>query len=153
MTGPPEAVQTVVVGVDGSEGSKRALRWALEEARLRRAELKVIRAWLYPQIGAYGAVPAELAYVDVLRSDVQEMLDVLVDEVAGENPGVAIVRVVAEGPPAQVLIEAAADADLLVVGSRGRGGFAGLLLGSVGQQCAHHASCPVVIVRDAGATQ
>jgi nucleotide-binding universal stress UspA family protein len=153
MTGPLEAVQTIVVGVDGSPGSTAALRWALEEARLRRAKLRVIRAWLYPRIDGYGSIPAELPYMDALRNDVEELLDAVVDEVAGENPGVSIVRVAVEGPPAEVLIEAAADADLLVVGSRGPGGFSGLLLGSVSQQCAHHASCPVVIVRNAGAAR
>jgi nucleotide-binding universal stress UspA family protein len=137
----------IVVGVDGSEASKDALRWALEEARLRQSSLRAVYAWLYPQIGGRGYIPSELLDPELLRKTAQERLDALVGEVAGESPGVELERVVDEGPAARVLVEAAEEAELLVVGSRGHGGFAGLLLGSVSQQCAHHAPCPVVIVR------
>jgi nucleotide-binding universal stress UspA family protein len=140
----------IVVGVDGSDPSKEALRWALEEARLRRSSLRAVNAWLYPQIGGRGYIPSELLDPELLRKTAQERLDGLVDEVVGESPGVELERVVREGPAAQVLVEAAEQAELLVVGSRGHGGFAGLLLGSVSQQCAHHAPCPVVIVRGRG---
>jgi nucleotide-binding universal stress UspA family protein len=143
----------IVVGVDGSEASKDALRWALEEARLRQSSLRAVYAWLYPQIGGRGYIPSELLDPELLRQTAQERLDELVAEVAGESPDVELERVASEGPAAQVLVEAAEEAELLVVGSRGHGGFTGLLLGSVSQQCAHHAPCPVVIVRDAGATQ
>jgi nucleotide-binding universal stress UspA family protein len=139
----------IVVGVDGSEASKEALRWALEEARLRRSRLRAVYAWVYPQIGGRGYIPSELLDPELLRQTAQERLDALVVEVAGESPGVELERGVHEGPAAQVLVEAAQGAALLVVGSRGHGGFAGLLLGSVSQQCAHHAPCPVVIVRGA----
>jgi nucleotide-binding universal stress UspA family protein len=137
----------IVVGVDGSEASKEALRWALEESRLRRSELRAVYAWLYPQIGGRGYIPPELLDPDLLRETAQERLDALVAEVAGESPGVELEGVVREGPAAKVLTEAAEEAELLVVGSRGHGGFAGLLLGSVSQQCTQHAPCPVVVVR------
>lgn len=77
---------------------------------------------------------------------VGKSLAAMVGKVAGEGETVPIEQIVADGPPAQVLVEAAKDADLLVVGSRGHGGFAGLLLGSISQQCAHHATCTVAIV-------
>ena len=80
----------------------------------------------------------------------RQALDAVIAEIAGGDPHASIERVVAEGPAGQVLVEAAKEADLLVVGSRGHGGFAGLLLGSVSQQCAHHASCAIVIVRRRG---
>jgi nucleotide-binding universal stress UspA family protein len=137
----------IVVGVDGSEASKEALRWALEEAPVRGSSLRVVYAWLSPQIGGRGYIPPDVLDPELLRQTAQERLDGFVAEVVGESPGVEIERVVDEGPAAQVLVEAAKKAELLVVGSRGHGGFAGLLLGSVSQQCAHHASCPVVIVR------
>jgi nucleotide-binding universal stress UspA family protein len=137
----------IVVGVDGSEASKEALRWALEESRLRRSRLRAVYAWLYPQIGGRGYIPPDVLDPEILRQTAQERLDGFVAEVAGETPGVELERLVDQGPAAQVLVEAAKGAELLVVGSRGHGGFAGLLLGSVSQQCAHHAPCPVVIVR------
>ena len=83
----------------------------------------------------------------VIEEAADKTLGEAVAEVAGENPLAYVERVVTEGPAAQALVEAAEDADLLVVGSRGHGGFTGLLLGSVSQQCAHHAPCAVVIVR------
>jgi nucleotide-binding universal stress UspA family protein len=138
----------IVVGVDGSKCSHSALRFALEEARIRQAKLRIVVAWHVP-LAAYGAgwVPpppnlaedSEAAAKDVLAEALQA-----VKESAGS---VEIEPVVREGQPAQILIEEAAKAELLVVGSRGRGGFRDLLLGSVSQQCAHHAHCPVVIVR------
>jgi nucleotide-binding universal stress UspA family protein len=140
----------IVIGVDGSVQSEEALRWALEEARLRRSKLRAVYAWLYPVIGGRGYIPPEYLDPERLRETAQERLDGFVAGVAREYPDVEIERVVAEGPAPRVLLDAAGDADLLVVGSRGRGGFAGLLLGSVGQQCVHHAVCPVVIVRRPG---
>ena len=136
----------IVVGVDGSPQAAVALRWALDEARLRQATLEVVHAWLFPVVGD---VPG--AAVDSLARDLEraagELLDHVVDDVAGSDPAVKVDRRVLEGGAASVLVDVAADADLLVVGSRGRGGFAGLLLGSVAQQCVHHAPCPVVIVQ------
>jgi len=140
----------IVVGVDGSEESKAALRWALEEARLRQAELLCVHAWLYPSVVDPTGLSAPLAVnmFEGLRDDAGELLELMIAEVATEaDTDVKISRSVVEGPAASALLGAAQDADLLVVGSRGRGGFSGLLLGSVSQQCAHHAICPVVIVR------
>ncbi len=143
-------MSVIVVGVDGSEPSKEALHWALGEARLRQATLRAIYAWLYPNVGGRGYIPPELLDRAVLSRSAQAKLDAAVTEVAGTSPGVDLERTVVEGPTARVLVEAGEEAELLVVGSRGHGGLAGLLLGSVGQQCAHHAPCPVVIVRGHG---
>ena len=139
----------IVVGVDGSPESHAALAWALEEARLRGEPVHAVHAWLMPIAFAGGAPPFVLPEAHhELRQEGQRVLDEALAEVAGgADPGVPVERSVVEGPAAQVLLRAAAGADLLVLGSRGRGGFAGLLLGSVSQQCAHHATCQVVIVR------
>lgn len=135
---------TIVVGVDGSEASTRALRWAVEEARLRDAHVLAVHVWLYPLVGT-GSSGVPPGYEE-LRRDANAMLQAAVEAVADTASGVAIERRVVEGIPADELIAAADNAEMLVLGSRGLGGFAGLLLGSVGQQCTHHARCPVVIV-------
>lgn len=137
----------IVVGVDGSDESKEALRWAIDEAELRQATLRAVHAWTYGVIYPGEYVPPDLINADMLRDGAQRLLDAAVAEVAGDNPHAYIERLVEQGPAAQVLVEAAREADLLVVGSRGHGGFAGSLLGSVSQQCVHHAPCAVVIVR------
>jgi len=137
----------IVVGVDGSPGSRAALRWAHEEAQLREATLEVVTVWQFPMmtsLPAFGAMPPP----DDLSSDAERMLlQTLSEEGVASTHDLPVTTVVAEGAAAPALIEAAADADLLVIGSRGHGGFTGLLLGSVSQQCASHASCPVVVVR------
>lgn len=143
-------MNTIVVGVDGSSGAEEALHFALGEARLRGATLRVVTAWHIPPIAYSGGFTAPFdghEFEQNAEATGQKALAGLEDEAAG----VAVVRVAKEGQAAHVLIEEAKDADLLVVGSRGHGGFAGLLLGSVSQQCAHHASCPVVIVGEAAA--
>ncbi len=137
----------IVVGVDGSDASKEALRWALDEAELRTATLRAVHAWTYPPIFGEAYVLPEVLGPSSLQDQARQRLDDVVAEVAGTTPRAYIEPVVREGPAAQVLIDAAGDADLLVVGSRGHGGFAGLLLGSVSQQCAQHAPCAVTIVR------
>lgn len=139
----------IVVGIDGSEQSKHALRWALDEARLRGASLRVVYAWTLPVYVGYGVAPAAVLDPQSLRAAANERVDATVEEVVGAAKDVPIERRAVEGLAAQSLVEEAKDADLLVVGSRGHGGFTGLLLGSVSQQCAHHAPCPIVIVRDA----
>lgn len=139
----------IVVGVDGSAESKEALTWALAEGRLRRCPVHVVHVWTYEPGGGIGIAPPPVSAFEVLREAAEETLEALVAEVAGESPTVEIERAVVEGEAAPVLIDASADADLLVLGARGRGGFAALLLGSVGDQCARHARCPVVIVRGA----
>ena len=141
----------IVVGVDHSAGAKAALRFALEEARLRQATLRVVHAWQFGYIGATtgleGALPAVGGELEDFRRGAEAALDETLKDVGADNDGVAIERRVDQGTAAAVLVEESRGADLLVVGSRGHGGFAQLLLGSVSQQCAQHAFCPVVIVR------
>jgi nucleotide-binding universal stress UspA family protein len=150
----------VVVGVDGSAGAHEALRWAAAEARLRQTRLRVVNAWTfgfpgaggggygYPYIGGSVETLPDSGFND-LRHAAEQLLDQVIAEVGVDAQGVEIERQVLEGGAVDVLVNAVTDGDLLVVGSRGHGGFAGLLLGSVSQQCAHHAPCPVEIVRAA----
>ena len=139
---------TVVVGIDGSVGSQEALRFAATEARLRKAKLKLVTAWALTYVAApIGMMaPIDDALLPELQENARAVLDQAVKEVLGDTAGLEIEKVIAEGSPAQVLVDAAQGADLLVVGTRGHGGFVGLLLGSVSQQIAHHAPCPIVIV-------
>ena len=140
-------MNTIVVGVDGSKGSLAALRFALDEAHVRGSDVKAVSAWHIPT-GVYqvGYVPGPIEKKDY-QEPAKAMLVRSLEEVAGNVDGVTVTPVVREGQAADVLTDEARGADLLVVGSRGLGGFRGLLLGSVSQQCAHHASCPVAIVR------
>ena len=133
----------IVVGVDGSASARAALRFALDEARLRGAAVRVVGVWHLP-VAAYGGafVPPDPDLAGALEPHMRLALE----ETDGSEGDVEVETVVREGAPAATLLEEAQDAELLVVGSRGLGGFRGLLLGSVGQQCAHHAPCPVVIV-------
>jgi nucleotide-binding universal stress UspA family protein len=134
----------IVVGVDGSDHAQRALRWAFEEAEVRDGELTAVFAWQFPLIGTPGAFDRES-----LEAEAKQFLSA---EVAASNPPKELTMntLVAQGDPSASLLAACqtANADLLVIGSRGREGFVGLLLGSVGQECAVHAPCPVVIVKD-----
>jgi nucleotide-binding universal stress UspA family protein len=138
----------IIAGVDHSAGAREALRFALEEARLRQATLRAVHAIgaSHPVLGEELVYPVARSAFDELCSAAQADLDATVDEIASDAGGAEIERRVVEGAPASVLVDESADAELLVVGSRGLGGFAGLLLGSVSQQCAHHAACPVAIV-------
>jgi nucleotide-binding universal stress UspA family protein len=133
----------IVVGVDGSNASRRALEWAVGEAEAHGNSVLAISTYLIPTMAT--AVPG---------SDIQELADrcqkILATEISEASKGHSSVRIeakVVEGPAAQVLIDASKPASALVVGSRGHGGFVGLLLGSVSQQCVTHADCPVMVVR------
>ena len=139
----------IVVGVDGSDASKAALGWALDEASLRDAKVHAVHAWEFPGLAvmAYGPTAVPVITPEDLEKAAHDVLEAAVAEVAGAHPTAALTTSVQRGHPAEVLLEAAKGADLLVVGSRGRGGFSGMLLGSVSTQVAHHASCPVLIVR------
>ena len=150
-------VPAVVVGVDGSAGAKDALRWALREARLRNSPVRAVHAWTFGYIGGsvegypyWGGSLGSYTSFGVELSDLhraaEDLLERALADVGDETDGVEIERQVVQGAAAEVLVDAAAPGDLLVVGSRGHGGFAGLLLGSVSQQCVHHARCPVVVV-------
>ncbi|MFF7984068.1 universal stress protein [Streptomyces sp. NPDC007901] len=133
----------IVVGVDGSESSRAALRWAAHQARLTGAELRPVQAWRLPV--TYG-MPVDYSDAD-FEKQARESLRRTVEETLGEHPGVPVAPQVVEGHPAAVLAEAAQNADLLVVGSHGHGAFTGMLLGSVSNHCVHHATCPVLVVR------
>ena len=145
---------TILVGTDGSAGAHRAVGWALEEARLRGAELVILHVWALPLIDALPepwmlATPighTDDRLQDRMEASAQAVLDAAVAAAKAAGPGVPVRGELAEGRPAVALVEAARDADLLVVGSRGLGGFAGLLLGSVSAQCVHHAPCPVAVI-------
>lgn len=151
---------TIVVGVDGSAGSDAALRWALDEARLRGTGLRVVHVYQPPQlplteagVGAVGGVgvPVVAENAEELGRAAEAAATNLIEETlrrtGGDSlRGLEIERAALGGPPAQTLIESARGAELLVLGSRGRGGFLGLLLGSISQQCAQHPPCPVVIL-------
>jgi nucleotide-binding universal stress UspA family protein len=139
-------VARIVVGVDGSEASIVALQWAVAEGRRWGASVEAARAWSYP-VGEMG-VYAPAVEPDVLEESAAAGLEEALRTAFPEDPDRGgVERVILTGTPAQALTEQAKGADLLVVGSRGRGGFKGLLLGSVSNQCAHHAPCPLVIIR------
>jgi len=134
----------IVAGIDGSDNSKDALRWAGRQAELTGDTVDAIIAWEFPAFS--GWAPADAEDLDFPRF-AEQTLAQAVDEVYGpDHPAWLRTRVVA-GHPAQVLVEASADAELLVVGSRGYGRFADALLGSVSTYCVHHARCPVVVIR------
>lgn len=138
----------IVVGVDGSEHANEALRWALREAALRKSDVLALYGWTMPAPpGRIGYYTASLQDPRKFQEGASAMLDSIVDEAAADAGDVVIKRRAVQGSPAEELIRASEGAELLVVGSRGLGGFTSLLLGSVSQQCAHHAHCPVVIVR------
>jgi nucleotide-binding universal stress UspA family protein len=138
----------IVVGIDGSESARLAAQWAAREARLQHAEVRLVSAWEIPTYGfSVAAVGISDEMMKALQNAAEDNLANATDEVRAIAKEIDVSTDVVEGQAAGVLLEAARDADLLVVGSRGLGGFRELLLGSVSQQCANHAGCPVVIVR------
>ena len=163
----------IVVGVDASSGAKTALAWAVAEARLRHAVLQVVHAYhsqelvapfYFPSQHALPGIPVGAAgepsqrdltatlqdraeFEEAFRSRAEQLLEALLGELDQTVSGVDVQRTVVEDRrPAEALVELSADADLLVVGSRGRGGFTELLLGSVSHATVLHAVCPVVVV-------
>jgi nucleotide-binding universal stress UspA family protein len=139
-------MERILVGIDDSLGARAALRWAIAQAKTTGARIDAVHVY-----------PFDLSWIDQTSDHVpqwraralkhaQEDLDRVVDSVVGQSSTVEIQRLVLEGSPAAVLIEAAKQADLLAVGTRGRSEFVGLLLGSVSQRCAERAPCPVVVV-------
>ena len=145
----PGGENRIVVGVDGSETSKRALAWSVDEARRRHAQVIAVHVWMPPYVGAE-LVPAaayETAEYERLGS---QTLDSAIDGVDTSGLDAPVERLVVSGAPAGALLAAAEGADLLVVGARGAGGFKGLLLGSISHYVANHARCPVVVIPHAG---
>lgn len=139
----------IVAGVDGSESSRAALAWAVRQAALTGAAVDAVHAWHEPASYAYGyGYSMALPMPDVEKFE-RQVLDEAIAEAADLAPRVEIRPVLVQDNAARALLDAAKGADLLVVGSRGHGGFAEALLGSVGQHCVHHAECPVVVIRGA----
>lgn len=145
MTDKPSGTPYIVVGVDGSESSKAALRWAARLAPGLGARIEAVTAWTFPAVIAWtaGNTPEWTA-----GSAAEKGLVATVDEVFGSaRPADLRMRAV-EGDPSRVLLEASRQASMVVVGSRGHGGFVGLLLGAVSAQVAEHATCPVLVVHE-----
>lgn len=135
----------VVVGVDGSEPSRHALRWARFLARASASTLEVVAAWQrYTPYGWYGAGSVAMP-PDNPADDTQKAVTATIEEVFGDERPAGFRLTVRAGHAAQVLLEVSEGAWMLVVGSRGHGGFTGLLLGSVSAGCAEHATCPVLV--------
>jgi nucleotide-binding universal stress UspA family protein len=138
----------IVVGVDGSESSRAALRWALRQAELTGSAVEAVIAWHFPVTATgYAWVPVPAMDATDWEKLAARQIDEVIAEEVDPAAGVTVTTSVIEGNAAQVLLEAARRADLLVVGSRGHGGFAGTVLGSVSQHCAHQSPCPIVIIR------
>ena len=141
----PSAV--IVVGIDGSQTSQDAMRWALSQAALTGAELRAVSSWRWPNYLTRIPPGVDLA------EETSQLLDEAVDEVLAENPEaaatVAVSRHVVEGPAGPALLTQSDGATLLVVGARGRAAFPGMLLGSVAEYCVREGTCPVVVVRAA----
>lgn len=149
MSEQQEPGRRIVVGVDGSPSSKAALAWAVRQAGLTGASVDAVIAWHYPaMVGGVPFAPNGAMYTADYAEFAAKVLTGLVGETVDPDGPVKVSSTVREGPAAQVLLDAADGADLLVVGSRGHGGFTEALLGSVSQACVHHARCPVVIVRE-----
>ncbi len=135
----------IVVGVDGSEQSRAAMDWAVQESRLRQGEVQAVTAWNFPYVS--DALGTAWDY-EIFEKDAQAILEAELERV--KDQGVAITGRIVEGNPASALIDASRDADLIAVGSRGHGGFTGMMLGSVSHQTIHHAHCPVLVIREPG---
>ena len=140
----------IIVGVDGSDHSRRALGWAMREAAQHHVPLTVMTvhpAPARPATGIYWAVPAypEGGFdPELARRTLQEFVDKVAGEIGGAAPEITVT--VVAGDPREELVRASHDADMLVVGSRGSGGFARLVMGAVSSQVTHHATCPVVVI-------
>ena len=144
-----ERGRRIVAGVDGSHPSLEALRWAIGQAELTGSSVDAVIAWQPSAASGLGwgaAMVGQTEYAELAEKTLAEAIS----RVADPASRVTVRPMVGEGNAAQVLLDASAGADLLVVGSRGHGGFAGALLGSVSQHCTHHAHCPVVVIRDGG---
>ena len=142
-------INRIVVGVDGSDSSREALRWAYDEAAHHGASITAVSCWhppALPMTPPYGSIPPE-GYVSQPKQDALDLLERFVADLDVREPAVDVRTSVEEGNPAKVLIERSVEADLVVVGSRGHGGFKGMLLGSVSQHLVAHAECPVVVMR------
>jgi nucleotide-binding universal stress UspA family protein len=147
MSESQQTTPRIVVGVDGSPPSIAALRWAVHQAKLTAGTIDAVIAWEFPLVGSGFGWAANQAFDDIgCRELAAKTLNTAVTEIS-LPPGITVNQIVVEGNPAQVLLDAAKDADLLVVGNRGHGAFIDALIGSVSVRCLHHASCPVVIVR------
>ena len=144
------AAGRIVVGVDGSESSTAALHWALDEAELRGVDVQAVLAWQHPVVynppNIMAISSTVVSYDDLATAAAREVARIAAE--AGQNRTASITAEAVEGHPAEALISAAADAGLLVVGSRGHGGFVGALLGSVSHHVVAHAKCPVVVIPD-----
>jgi nucleotide-binding universal stress UspA family protein len=141
-------METVVVGVDGSEGAAAALEFAAGEAALRNVRLRIVSAWEVPA-AVYGAgftPPMDAGTLEAFGARAQEVADEASATVKKLHPSLEVETRALTGQPADVLLAESSDAGLIVVGRRGLGGFKSLLLGSVSQQVVHYATCPVVVV-------
>jgi nucleotide-binding universal stress UspA family protein len=147
----------IVVGIDGSDASRAALRWGAEEARLRGARLVAVYAWMFvpPQpLGDPGllAMPAgDIAgELSAENEAAHAVLSSAVEEAIGRDTSVDVEQKIVEGDPGEALVKESAEADLVVVGSHGRSGLSAALLGSVSRHVVDHATCPVVVVKVPG---
>ena len=135
------SLPVIVVGVDGSPSSQRAVRWAAQQAKLTGSTLRAVSSWRWPSYITIMPPGVDLA------SDTRRTLDEVLEEALTGSEDVSVTRHVIEGPPGPALLTQAQDATLLVVGAQGRAAFPGMLLGSVAEYCVRHGSCPVVVVR------
>jgi nucleotide-binding universal stress UspA family protein len=140
-----ERVRRVVVGIDGSDTAAHALDWALDAGRFHQASVEVVHAWTFPYGVGHPFVSVGFDSAP-LEDAARRTLDAAVGAADTSGLPAPVTRTLAVGNPSAVLLEVAEDADLIVVGSRGLGGFKGLVLGSVSHHVAHHATCPVVVL-------
>jgi nucleotide-binding universal stress UspA family protein len=138
-------IERIVVGVDGSDASKAALRWAARIGAATGASIEAVTAWEYPRTYGWAVDLGDWQPAEEAEKDLRQTLD----ETFGEHRPSGLAAVVTRGHARDVLLSASEGADMLVVGSRGHGGFVGLLLGSVSSACTEHAHCPVLVVRGA----
>jgi nucleotide-binding universal stress UspA family protein len=139
-------VDTTVVGVDDSRGARVALRWAAQHAAATGGRLRVVHAYEFPVAWIDAYAPELPQWTERAQRGAEELAEKVVSDVLGSGAREGVEVAAVEGNPADVLHDESRDAAVVVVGSRGRGGFTGLLLGSVSQRVAQHAACPVVIV-------
>jgi nucleotide-binding universal stress UspA family protein len=144
-------METIVVGVDGSAGARAALEFAAREAALRQARLRIVCAWeIPPAVYGGGFAPTlDQSTLDGFRDGAETIVNEAVAAAKELQPTIECEGKAMQGQPAEVLLQEARDAELIVVSNRGHGGFASLLLGSVSHQVVQHAPCPVTVVRQA----